>query len=122
MKLVYIAGPYRAATRWQEEQNVRRAEEYGRAVSILGAYPLVPHANTRPYFGGEIPDEFWLEGTLELMRRCDAVLLIEGWENSNGTRAEKLEAERLSIPVFGVFGGRWEDRLRTLAAWLVEPR
>lgn len=114
MKLIYICGPYRAETRWEEECNVRRAETIGHMVAALGAYPIIPHSNTRPYFGDAQPAEFWLEGTLELMRRCDAVLLVGGWANSVGARAEKFEAEKLKIPVF--------DMTPALAAWLEETK
>lgn len=100
IKLVYIAGPYRAATAWQVEQNIRAAESVARDVARLGAYPVCPHSNTRGYFESEGPAELWLGGTLELMRRCDAVVMAHGWERSSGSRAEKAEAERLGIPVF----------------------
>lgn len=61
--------------------------------------PLIPHANTR-YFHGVGSDEFWLQGTLELMCRCDAVYLCPGWKNSQGSLGEKHEADRRGIPVF----------------------
>ena len=61
--------------------------------------PMIPHANTR-YFHGTGSDSFWLEGTMELMRRCDGVYLIDGWEVSSGSRAEKAEAEGLGLKVF----------------------
>jgi hypothetical protein len=99
-RLVYIAGPYRAATRWEEERNVRAAEALGYAVAELGAYPVIPHCCTRPYFADAQPGSFWLAATLELLRRCDAVLLAAGWEQSEGAQAEKAEAHRLGLPVF----------------------
>lgn len=110
MKLIYIAGPYRAPTRWQEEQNVRVAEAIGYKVARLGAYPVIPHSNTRPYFADAQPGEFWLDGTLELLRRCDAVLLITGWENSEGARGERHEAQSRGTPVF--------DGLPELSKWM----
>ena len=112
MKLVYIAGPYRARTRWAEEQNVRRAEDAGREVAKMGAYPVIPHANTRPYFGDEQPASFWLEGTMELLQRCDAVLLLDKWERSEGARRENDEAKARGIPVFEV--------IEVLERWLME--
>ena len=42
----------------------------------------------------------WLEGDLEMLRRCDAVLVVPGWEKSSGTRAEIAEANACGIPVF----------------------
>lgn len=96
--LIYIAGPYRAPTAWQREQNIHRARTWGVAVAHAGAYPVIPHANAA-HFDGEAEDALWLAGTLELMRRCDAVLMIPRWSDSSGARAEHDEAMRLGIPV-----------------------
>ena len=94
MKLVYIAGPYRAPTAWGIALNVRSAERVGLEVARAGAMPLIPHANTA-HFHGECTDELWIDGTLELLRRCDAAVFLPGWPGSNGSRSEWLEAGRL---------------------------
>jgi nucleoside 2-deoxyribosyltransferase len=99
MKLIYVAGPYRADNAWEVEQNIRRAEELAFRVAEAGAMPACPHTMTR-YWDGTLTDEFWLEGTLELLRRCDAVVLVHDWGRSVGTRGELAEAQRLDIPVF----------------------
>lgn len=99
MKLVYVAGPYRAATAWGIECNIQQARDRGAEVVRAGAYPVIPHSNTS-HFDGLAPDAFWLDGTLELMRRCDAVLMCGNWERSSGARAEVAEATRLKLPVF----------------------
>jgi hypothetical protein len=99
MKIVYVAGPFRAATSWEIEQNIRRAEEVGHRVLLAGAFPLIPHANTR-YFHGTAPAQVFLDGTMELLRRSDAVVLIDGWRRSSGAWLEKEEADRLGLPIF----------------------
>jgi hypothetical protein len=81
-----------------EERNVHRAREVGVMLARLGAYPVIPHSNTA-HFDGEAPDELWLAGTLELMRRCDGVVLVGAWTKSSGALAERAEAERLGLPV-----------------------
>jgi hypothetical protein len=102
MKVIYIAGPYGADTPWDVEQNVRRAEEVSLAVAECGAMPLCPHTNTR-FFDGQLTHDFWLEGTMELMRRCDAVLFIDNWRDSHGSVGEWDEAEALDMPRFDGF-------------------
>ncbi|MHA1286577.1 MAG: DUF7768 domain-containing protein [Candidatus Thorarchaeota archaeon] len=99
MKVIYIAGPFRADTTWEIECNVRRAEELGLCVASLGAMPLIPHANTR-FFHGLIDDRFWLDGTQELLKRCDAVIMMKDWQCSTGSKGEKELAENLNIPIF----------------------
>ena len=108
MKVVYIAGPYRAPTAWGIAQNVRAAEEVGLECALLGAMPLIPHTISA-HMHGELDEQFWIEGTLELLRRCDAVVLVPGWTGSEGTRGEIAEATRLALPVL---------RPSELEAWL----
>lgn len=95
--LVYVAGPYRAATAFAREENIFEAKKVGAQLAAHGFMPVIPHANTA-HFDGLGSDEFFLEGTLELMRRCDAVFLMPSWQRSSGARAEKAEAENMSIP------------------------
>jgi hypothetical protein len=99
MKVIYIAGPYRADTERGIIENIRKAEAVAIEVWKAGYVALCPHMNTR-LFGGICPDEVWLEGTLELMSRCDGVFLVPGWETSSGTIAEIQEAKNMDIPVF----------------------
>ena len=99
MKIIYIAGAYRGDNAWEVTQNVNAAECVAWDVARRGYMPLCPHTNTRN-FDGTLTPEFWLEGTLELMRRCDAVVLVPGWKMSQGTHGEIAEAKRLGIPVY----------------------
>ena len=99
MRTVYVAGPFRADSAWDIEFNIRSAEAIGLQVARLGGVPVVPHAMYR-FYTGALPDQFWLDATLEVLRRCDAILLCPRWEKSFGSRGEKAEAERLGLPVF----------------------
>lgn len=110
MKLIYIAGPYRAATPWGVEQNIRAAEDVAVRVHKAGMFAVCPHANSR-HMEGIADDAHFLAGTLEMMRRCDAVLLVDGWLKSEGSCAEVNEAERLDKRVFEPH--EWDD----LVAW-----
>lgn len=101
MRLVYIAGAYRAPTPWGVEQNIRAAEDLAVKVHAAGMFAVCPHANARHMEGGDITDAHMLTGTLELMRRCDAVILVSNWRTSSGALAEVAEAMRIGIPVFG---------------------
>lgn len=97
-QVVYIAGPHRADNACLREQNIRRAEEASFRVAQSGDIPLCPHSATR-FFDGTLNDAYWLAATLKLLRRCDAILMVAGWQNSEGSLGELAEAERLGIPV-----------------------
>lgn len=99
MIVVFIAGPFSASNAWKREQNIRRAEEVAFKVAELGMMPLCPHANTRN-FADTLTDEFWYEGTLELMRRSDVVILLDNWQESKGAVREREEAIKLNKPIF----------------------
>jgi len=99
MKLVYIAGPYRGSCPWETDLNIQNARQSGAAIARIGYFPVVPHANTAHYDGVNT-DTFWLAGTLELMRRCDVVVMTGAWEESRGSVAERKEAKTLGIPVY----------------------
>jgi len=110
MKIVYIAGKFRGPNSWAVEQNIREAELRGFQVAQSGAMPLIPHTMTR-FFDGTLTDEFWLLGTLALLERCDAVLMVSGWEYSVGAKAEREHAKARGLPVFDLFG-QFADWLR----------
>jgi hypothetical protein len=102
MKTVYIAGPFRASSAWLIEQNIRKAEEYALDIAVMGAAPLCPHTMYR-FFQGALPDRFWLEVTMELAKKCDAIFMCNGWEQSSGSRGERHEMIALGRPVFESF-------------------
>src|SRR3989442_11437123 len=102
MKLVYLSGPFRSHSTpysyWEQEQNVNRAAEIALKLWAMGVSVITPHLNTRP-FQGALPDEVWLEGDLELVRRADIVVLTPDWEISKGAIAERIHAFDYGKPV-----------------------
>ena len=103
IKLLYIAGPYRGPTREAVERNIQAAMHAAALAVRKGWYPVVPHACTAHFdrdYPGLARDEFYLEATLELMRRCDAVYMVQGWEFSSGSRVEVDEAHRNGLSVY----------------------
>lgn len=116
--LVYVAGAYRATTTAAVDSNIALAREIGKQVAKCGAYPVIPHANTAHFDGIDLP---WLEATLELCTRCDAIVTCPGWERSEGSSIEVAEMTRLCRFVFhapdsGPFTQliRWVDEYKAL--------
>jgi hypothetical protein len=97
MKIIYVAGPFRGPTPWDIAENIRAAERIGLMVAMADAMPLIPHANTA-HFDRQRDGQFWLDGTMELLRRCDGVVFLPTWRRSEGSVGEFREAGRLNIP------------------------
>ena len=106
--LVYIAGPYSGSDGWEVACNVHEAEKLAREVVRMGAGPITPHSIGARMAGTETY-ELWCAITLEMMRRCDAVLFTDDWQRSAGARGEHEEAIKIGLPIF--YG------LASLAAW-----
>lgn len=100
MKVIYIAGKYRGPNSWAVEQNIRAASNVAAKVWAAGHVALCPHTNSA-HMEGVCSDEVVFAGTLELMRRCDAVLCVSNWRDSVESRGEVEEAKRRGLPVFG---------------------
>ena len=100
MKIAYIIGPYRAETIYGIRQNIIAAELLGAEVAKLGAFPYIPHKNTA-FFDGLAPDELWLGGNLEIIRRgiADFAVVGYGWEKSSGSKGEISEFKAMGLPV-----------------------
>lgn len=97
-KVIYIAGPYRAKTINEVYNNIAEARRRAEWAWANGYIPICPHLNSA-FMDGIVPDEIILNSYLQLLELCDVILMITGWEKSDGSRAELRRAQRLSLKV-----------------------
>ncbi len=103
MDVVYISGPYRPK-RWNplaQLSNIIRARRAAREVWQRGDYAICPHVNSAFY---KLPAHTRLDGNLELLKRCDIMVIIDQWQTSEDSWNELAAAQRLNIPVY-----TWEN-------------
>jgi hypothetical protein len=98
LKVAYVAGPYRADTIYGVAQNIQKARDVALRLWKLGYAAICPHSNTA-FFDGACPDSVWLEGDIEILKRCDLVVLVDGWETSAGACREVEVAAACAIPI-----------------------
>lgn len=106
--LVYVAGPYRAATQELVQENIRKARTDALLIATFGGYPVTPHLNTAEFdflLTRPPADDFWLLATQKLLLQCDMVFLVQNWEYSAGSRAENDLAREAGIPVHTTLSG-----------------
>lgn len=110
MKIFYIAGPYRADTPRKILENIRAAEAVAIEVWKSGHVALCPHLNSR-FMDSICDDSIFLEGAIELMKRCDAVALVPGWEKSKGTLIEIEIAKKIKLSIYVNYNKLFQDTI-----------
>jgi len=98
MKIVYIAGKYRAKTIYQINKNIQLAEDVALKYWKKGYAVICPHKNTS-FLDGSLPDDVWLNGDLEILRRCDVIVMMRDWQDSKGAVEELKLAKKLGLKV-----------------------
>ena len=86
-QVAYISGAYRSETLYGVVGNIRHAEKYAIEFWKRGYAVICPHKNTA-LLDGTCDDSVWLRGDLELLARSDVIVMIPGWENSEGAKIE----------------------------------
>jgi len=98
MRIAYVAGPYRSDTVYGIRQNIAAAEAVALKYWKLGYAVICPHKNTAG-MDGALPDVAWLSGDIEILKRCDVVVMMQGWTNSAGAFTEHDVAIKEGIEV-----------------------
>lgn len=100
MKIVFISGPYKADDLVKQDVNIRLAIEFAVRLWSHGHAVVCPHANSRNFELFGIDDNLFLEGYLRMLERCDAVVTLPRWNESEGATAEVKHATLHDIPVY----------------------
>lgn len=102
MRLVYVAGPYRAASEIAVAQNVHRAAAEAAELLYASGYAVIcPHSMSHGWERHpDYSNERTLEHCCEIVRRCDAVLVVGAWMTSAGSLQEIETALAAGVPVF----------------------
>ena len=98
MKVCYIAGAFRGKNAWEIHQNVLDAEQ--KALELIGqGYAIIcPHKMTEN-MQGYYQDQHYLDMCLELVKRCDCIYMMNGWQNSEGSCEELTCAKEHNLEV-----------------------
>ena len=96
--VVYVAGPYSAATKREVRDNISEAIEVASHIRMAGYSAIVPHLESL-HNEECISEKAWLEHGLALLRRCSAVVDFRKGRRSAGAENECCLARTLGIPI-----------------------
>lgn len=100
--IYYICSSYRADTKEQLERNIQYAKDLTREALLYGYTTITAHLSIAACLNDAEPEErkIDLAADLELLEKCDAVIVGQRYGISEGMAAEIEKAKRLNIPVF----------------------
>jgi hypothetical protein len=95
--LVYVSGKYSGDI----DANIEIAAQIAAQLWDEGHAVICPHMNTAHFENRCLATwENYIAGDLNMISRCDAMVMIPGWEDSKGAVVEKDYAEKLHIPIW----------------------
>ena len=95
--LVYVAGAYRGKSKYrlinrlQVMRNIYRAWRVARELWGMGYTVICPHANSA-LMDSVAPNETFLKGDIEMLKKCDGIVMLPGWVYSAGAVREYMVA------------------------------
>lgn len=94
--LLYVSGPYSGDI----DANIAQARRAAIDLWERGYAVLCPHLNTQHFeVDCKVGYEDYIRRDIEMVRRCDGMVMLPGWEGSKGALREKEVAEAAGIPV-----------------------
>lgn len=100
-KIIYVAGKYRGKTDYEKTENIWHAVRVSVRLWELGWVAICPHANTAHFdCYSNLPSQTYLDGDLEILKRCDALFMLKGWEESEGAKQEFELARKLGKEIY----------------------
>lgn len=98
--LIYVSGPY-SGTPEQTKNHIAAARQVSIKLWEMGHAVICPHLNTANFeLDCKATYEQYIEGDLNMIARCDALVMLPGWEGSKGAKIEYSYASALDIPIF----------------------
>jgi len=95
--LVYVAGKYSGNV----TENIEIAKKVAIELWSKGHSVICPHTNSGFFENGSsITYDMFLNGYLEIMRRCDVIIMLENWKDSKGATIEYNYAKELKKPIY----------------------
>ena len=101
--LIYLATPIRPKNGRTIEENVADAKALALSLWKLGYTVICPAANSDlpiTLAEKELDISRWLNGDIEILAKCDAIVVAPNWMNSQGVSGEIMFAQLMNIPVY----------------------
>lgn len=96
--LLYVAGPLRAKNERTQFEHCDTAYRVAARLWEMGHVPICPHTATLIEAQCRCDFRDYLAGDFKIIARCDGLVLLPYWEESEGAVEEEAYARSLGIP------------------------
>jgi hypothetical protein len=101
---VYVAGPYSANNVIEVLENIRRGQRASVEILLAGHEPFCPWLDYQFQFmlreGENLTVKDYYRYSMAWLEVSDAMVILDGWQNSKGTLAEVDCAQKLGIQIY----------------------
>lgn len=95
MKVICVSGKYRDTSINGIYENIHHAHRVARELWLKGWAVICFHTNSAWMDDLGKTDKLFLDGDLEILKRCDAIMMLTNWDQSVGAIGEwQLAADR----------------------------
>ena len=101
--IIYLATPIRPKGNQTLDGNIAKAKQIALELWKKGYTVFCPAANSDlpiSLADKEVEADRWLNGDIEILARCDALVVSPGWQLSDGVKGEISCAEMYGIPTY----------------------
>lgn len=101
--IIYLATPIRPKGNQTLDGNIAKAKQIALELWKKGYTVICPAANSDLPISlaeKELEADRWLNGDIEILQRCDAMVVSPGWQLSDGVKGEISCAEMYGIPTY----------------------
>lgn len=99
---IYVAARYSADNYLDIMKNIGIAVEAGIGVAKKGHYPFIPHIDylLAIQCKGELPLDYYYKCSIEWLKCCDAILIVNGLKDSKGVKKEYEYAKSVGMKIY----------------------
>jgi hypothetical protein len=96
--IAYVSGKY---TTGDIPSNIAHARRIAIKLWELGYAVFCPHLNTSHFeLDCKATYDDFIKGDLEIVERCDLIVMLSGWKDSPGAIRERQTALEVGIPIY----------------------